>query len=116
MRIGPRDCTVAVLFGVVAVPGWCPVIGFRSIVITFAMAAHVQKLVLRVTRRLMIQFGELVLESLPLGRIVNMKCLVAGIGAIEESEVSGHEIERCGIGARFILKEIAFDGGVMEVN
>lgn len=94
VRIGPCDCTVSVLFRVVAVPGWCPVIGFRSIVITFAMAAHVQELVLRVTRRFMIQFGDLVLESLPLGRIVNVKCLVAGIGAVEESEISGHEIER----------------------
>lgn len=58
------------------------------------MAAHVQELVLRVTGRLMIQFGELVLESLPLGQIVKVKRLVAGIRAVEEPEVGGHEIER----------------------
>lgn len=94
MRVGPCDCAVPVLFRVVAVPGWCSVIVFRSIVITFAMAADVQELVLRVTRCLMIQFGELVLETLPLSRIVNVKCLVTGIGAVEEPEVGGHEVER----------------------
>lgn len=116
MRVGPCDCAVSVLFRVVAVPGWCSVIAFCGIVITFTMAAHVQELVLRVARRLMVQFGELVLESLPLGRIVNVKCLVAGIGAVEEPEIGGHEVERCGSGARFILKEIAVDGGVVVVT
>lgn len=47
---------------------------------------------------------------------MNVKCLVAGIGAVEEPEVGGHEVERCGIGARFILMEIAVDGGVVEVS
>lgn len=94
MRVGPCDCAVSVLLRVVAVPGWCSVIGFRGIVIAFTMAAHVQELVLRVTGRLMIQFGELVLKSLPLGRVVNVQSLVAGIGAVEESEVGGHKIER----------------------
>ena len=45
------------------------------------------------------------LKTLPLGWIVQVEALIAGIAAVDEAEVCRHKIERGGVGGSFILEK-----------
>ena len=104
MSIGPCDGAVSVQFGVIAVPCGRAVVSLRVIVVAVTVSAHVEQLVFGTTRSLAIELGYLVLEALPLSQILaGMKSAISWICAIDETKVSGHEIEGARIGRGLIL-------------
>ena len=116
VRVGPGDCVVAVELAVIAVPGRGAVVGLRIVVVAVAVPAQVEELVRGVRRGVAVELGELVVEALPLGAVaVGTEGGVGGVGAVDEAEVCGFEIEGGGVGCGLILLEIACDGGVVDV-
>ena len=95
MGIRPGDGTVSIDLGVIAIPGRCAIISFCVIVVAVAMAADVEQLVLRAVGSIVVKVGELALEALPLGQVVTVIVPIGRIGAVDEAEVGGHEIEGC---------------------
>lgn len=63
--------------------------------VAIAMTAHVEELVLDVVWRVLIELVDLVLEALPLCQVVVFQGGIGGVGAVDEAEVRGHEIEGC---------------------
>ena len=57
------------------------------------------------------------LEALPLGlvAVVGTEGGIGGVGAVDEAEVCGREVEGGGVGRGLILQEISRDGGVVDV-
>ena len=105
MRVGPGDGVVAVQLGVIAVPGGRAVVGLRVVVVAVAVAAQVEELVRGGRRGVAVESGELVMEALPLGlvAVVGTEGGVGGVGAVDEAEVCGREVEGGGVGRGLIL-------------
>ena len=116
MGVGPGDGTVAVQFGVIAVPGGGAVVGLRVVVVAVAVPAQVEELVRGAGRGGAVELGELVVEALPLGVVaVGTEGGIGGVGAVDEAEVWGCEIEGGGVGGGLVLQEVSCDGGVVDV-
>ena len=99
MCVGPGRGRVAVLLRPVAVPAGGAVVALCGVVVAFAVAAHVEDFVLGVGRGGGVEGGDLVGEALPL-RLVGGGGAdgVGGVGAIDEAEVGGGEVEGAGVG------------------
>lgn len=114
--IGPCDGAVAVELRPVAVPCWSTIEGFSSIVKAFAVAAHEDKAVALIARRLLVQGRDVVSKTLPLGRFLAVWAgRVSWIGAVDEAEVAGGEVERGRVGRVVILLKDASNDRVVDV-
>lgn len=118
VRVRPGDGGVAVQERVVAVPGWGAEVAFRGVVEAFAVAAEVEELVLGVVRGVAVELGDEVGEALPLGSgMVGVFVVgVCGVGAVDEAEVGGEEVEGAGVCGGEVLEEVAADCGVVDVG
>ena len=118
MGVGPGDGGVAVQLRVIAVPGGGAVVGLRVVVVAVAVPAQVEEPVRGAGRGVAVEADELVFEALPLGlvAVVGREGGVGGVGAVDETEVCGHEVEGGGVGRGLILEEISRDGCVVDVR
>lgn len=82
--------------------------------ISLAMAAREENFVMHVGRGVLIDLLHLPGEVLPLGLIGGSSRSVVVL--IDETEIAGDEIEGANIGGRLVLKEIAFDCGIVYVG
>lgn len=113
LRIGPCCGVIAVAEGPVAVPGRGAVVAFGSVVVSFAVAAHVEELIFDVVRGVALELGYLTLEALPLGQPV---VRVGRVRAIQEPKVGSCVVKGRGVGGRIILCEEAGNGAVADVG
>ena len=115
--VGPGDGAVPVQLGIVAVPRGRAVVSLRVVVVSVAVSAHVEQLVLGAARSLAVELGDLMLEALPLGQVVvRMEGGVGWICAVDEAEICGHEIESASVGRGFVLQEVPCDCSVIDVR
>ena len=85
--------------------------------IAVTVSAHIEQLVLGATRSFTIELANLMLEALPLSKIVvRMKGGIGRICAIDETKICGHEIENASIGRGLILQEVSSDCSIIDVG
>jgi hypothetical protein len=94
MCIGPRDRTVSIAFGPVAIPSRSTKVRFRRIVIALSVSAHEQQTISLILGRSLVQRRDVVSQALPLGALlVRRAARVRWVGPIDEPEVAGDEVE-----------------------
>ena len=116
MGIGPSYRRVAISDGVITIPSRCSVICLGIVMVAITVAAHIQNFVLSAMGCSTIEFLDLMLETLPLSQVVMAKASIAGIGAVDETKVGGHEIECARIDRGLILQKEARDCSVINIG